>query len=157
MRRYIMEAGTDRIVTMIVMLSMLVIGCTGVRPANLGVKDGKLAPCPSSPNCVSSQSSEITHAIEPLFFTGTVTGAHAALRTVILSMKRSQIITDTDSYIHAEFTSAIFRFVDDVEFWFDENAKVIHVRSASRIGHSDLGVNRERVEEMRARWKAYGK
>jgi uncharacterized protein (DUF1499 family) len=139
------------------MLSMLVIGCTGVRPANLGIKDGKLAPCPSTPNCVSSQGSDKTHAIEPLLFTGNVTGAHAALRTIILSMKRSQIITDTDIYIHAEFTSAIFRFVDDVEFWFDENAKVIHVRSASRIGSSDLGVNRERVEEIRARWKESGK
>jgi uncharacterized protein (DUF1499 family) len=152
-----MEAGTDRIVTMIVMLSMLVIGCTGVRPADLGVKDGKLAPCPSSPNCVSSQGSDTAHAIDPLWFTGPVAGAHAALRTIILSMKRSQIITDTGSYIHAEFTSAIFRFVDDVEFWFDENAKVVHVRSASRIGHSDLGVNRERVEEIRARWKTSGR
>ena len=139
------------------LLSFSVIGCTGVRPANIGVKDGKLAPCPSSPNCVSSQSSDKAHAIEPLSFTGTVAGAHAALRTVILSMKRSQIITDTDSYIHAEFTSAIFRFVDDVEFWFDENAKVIHVRSASRIGNSDLGVNRERVEDIRAKWKASGR
>jgi uncharacterized protein (DUF1499 family) len=140
-----------------VMLSMLVIGCTGVRPANLGVKDGKLAPCPSSPNCVSSQGSDKAHEIDPLSFTGTVAGAHAALRTIVLSMKRSQIITDTNSYIHAEFTSAIFRFVDDVEFWFDDSAKVIHVRSASRIGRSDLGVNRERVEEIRARWKASGK
>ena len=139
------------------LLSFSVIGCTGVRPANLGVKDGKLAPCPSSPNCVSSQGSDTAHAIEPLSFTGTVAGAHAALRTIILSMKRSQIITDTDSYIRAEFTSAIFRFVDDTEFWFDDNAKVIHVRSASRIGHSDLGVNRERVEEIRARWKTSGK
>ncbi len=139
------------------LLSFSVIGCTGVRPVNLGVKDGKLAPCPSSPNCVSSQSSDKEHAIEPLSSAGTVGGARAALRTIILSMKRSQIITDTDSYIHAEFTSAIFRFVDDVEFWFDENEKVIHVRSASRIGHSDLGVNRERVEEIRARWKASGR
>ncbi len=139
------------------LLSFSVIGCTGVRPANLGVKDGKLAPCPSSPNCVSSQGSDTAHAIEPLSFTGTVAGAHAALRTIILSMKRSKIITDTDSYIRAEFTSAIFRFVDDVEFWFDGNAKVIHVRSASRIGHSDLGVNRERVEEIRARWKTSGR
>jgi len=152
-----MEAGPDRIVTMIVMTCMLVIGCTGVRPANLGVKDGKFAPCPSSPNCVSSQSMDKAHAIEPLSFIGTVAGAHAALRTIILGMKRSHIITDRDNYIHAEFTSAIFRFVDDVEFWFDENTKVIHVRSASRIGHSDLGVNRERVDEIRQRWKASGK
>ena len=152
-----MEAATDRIFALIIMLSMLVIGCTGVRPANLGIKDGKLAPCPSSPNCVSSQGSDKAHAIEPLSFTGTVAGAHEALRKIILSMKRSHIITDTGSYIHAEFTSAIFRFVDDVEFWFDESAKVIHVRSASRLGSSDLGVNRKRVEEIRARWTASGR
>ncbi len=138
-------------------LSFSMFGCTGVRPANLGVKDGKLAPCPASPNCVSSQSSDQEHAIEPLTFTGTATEAHAALGKIILGMKRSRIITDTNNYIHAEFTSAIFRFVDDVEFWFDENAKVIHVRSAARLGSSDLGVNRKRVEEIRARWKASGK
>jgi uncharacterized protein (DUF1499 family) len=141
----------------IVMVSMLLIGCTGVRPINLGIKDGKLAPCPSWPNCVSSQSADPEHAIKPLSYLGTATGAHEALRVIILGMKRSQIITDTDSYIHAEFTSAFFRFVDDTEFWFDENAKVIQVRSAARLGHSDLGINRKRVEEIRARWTASGK
>jgi len=139
------------------LLSFSVIGCTGVRPANLGIKDGKLAPCPASLNCVSSQSSDREHAVEPLSFAGMVTGAHEALRKIILNMKRSQIITDTDSYIHAEFTSALFRFVDDAEFQFDENSKLIHVRSASRLGSSDLGVNRKRVEEIRARWTASGR
>jgi uncharacterized protein (DUF1499 family) len=152
-----MEEATERILSSIVMVSMLVVGCAGVRPAGLGIKDGKLAPCPSTPNCVSSQSSEREHAVEPLMFARTVTAAHEALKKIILGMKRSQIITETGSYIHAEFTSAIFRFVDDVEFWFDENAKVIHVRSASRLGHSDLGVNRKRVEDIRARWNASGK
>jgi len=152
-----MEAGTDRLLSSIIIGSMLVTGCAGVRSATLGIKDGKLAPCPSTPNCVSSQSSDREHAVEPLSFAGTATGAHAALRQIILSMKRSQIIIETDSYSHAEFTSAIFRFVDDVEFWFDENEKVIHVRSASRVGNSDLGVNRKRVEEIRARWTASGR
>jgi uncharacterized protein (DUF1499 family) len=148
-----MDAGTERILSAIVVLSMLSIGCTGVRPVNLGIKDGKLAPCPSTPNCVSSQSSDREHAVEPLSFTGTSTEAHAGITKIILSMKRSRIITDTDSYIHAEFTSAVFRFVDDVEFQFDEGAKVIHVRSAARLGNSDLGVNRKRVENIRAQWK----
>jgi uncharacterized protein (DUF1499 family) len=149
-----MEVGIERILSAIAVLSMLCIGCTGVRPANLGIKDGKLAPCPSTPNCVSSQSSDREHFAEPLPFTGTATEAHAAITKVILSMKRSRIITDTDRYIHAEFTSAIFRFVDDVEFQFDEGAKLIHVRSAARLGYSDLGVNRKRVEDIRARWMA---
>ena len=152
-----MDAGTERILLSIAMLSLLIIGCTGVRPANLGIKDGKLAPCPSSPNCVSSQSADREHAVEPLSFVGSVTEAHDGIKKIILSMKRSRIITDTGTYIHAEFTSAIFRFVDDVEFWFDENTKLIQVRSAARVGHSDLGVNRKRIEEIRARWKALGK
>lgn len=149
-----MDAGTERILSAIVVLSMLSIGCTGVRPANLGIKDGKLAPCPSTPNCVSSQSPDREHAVEPLSFTGTAAEAHAGIMKIILDMKRSRIITDTNSYIHVEFTSAVFRFVDDMEFQFDEGAKLIHVRSAARLGHSDLGVNRKRVEDIRARWKA---
>jgi uncharacterized protein (DUF1499 family) len=149
-----MEAGTERILSAIVVLSMFCVGCTGVRPVNLGIKDGKLAPCPSTPNCVSSQSSDREHFVEPLSFTGTLAEAHAGITKIILSMKRSRIITDTDRYIHAEFTSAVFRFVDDVEFQFDEGAKVIHVRSAARLGHSDLGVNRKRIEDIQARWKA---
>lgn len=152
-----MDAGIERILSLLVMLSMLIIGCTGVRPVNLGIKDGKLAPCPSWPNCVSSQSTDREHAVEPLSFPGTVTEAREGIKKIILSMKRSRIITETDRYIHAEYTSAIFRFVDDVEFWFDESAKVIHVRSASRLGHGDLGVNRKRVEDIRAQWKASGK
>jgi len=152
-----MDAGTERILLSIAMLSLLIIGCTGVRPVNLGIHDGKLAPCPSSPNCVSSQSSDREHAVDPLSFTGTVAEAHDGIRKIILSMKRSRIITDTGTYIHAEFASAIFGFVDDVEFWFDESTKLIHVRSAARLGHSDLGVNRKRVEYIRAQWKALGK
>jgi uncharacterized protein (DUF1499 family) len=142
------------ILFLIPLLGFFVIGCTGVRPKDLGVREGKLAPCPATSNCVSSQSSDPIHAIEPLTISGPVTDAHAALKHILLGMKRTAIITETDTYIHAEFTSAIFRFVDDVEFWFDENGKVIHVRSASRLGQSDLGVNRKRVEDIRARWKA---
>jgi uncharacterized protein (DUF1499 family) len=129
-----MDAGTERICSSIVMLITLVAGCTGVRPANLGIKDGKLQPCPSSPNCVSSQSIDRGHVIEPLSFPGTVAGAHAELKKIILSMKRSRIVAETDSYIHAEFSSAVFRVVDDVECWFDESAKRIHIRSAARLG-----------------------
>ncbi len=147
-----METGTEHICSSIVMLIILIAGCTGMRPANLGTKDGKLLPCPSSPNCVSSQSIDRGHAIEPLSFPGTVAEAHAGIKKIILGMKRSRIVSETDYYIHAEFSSAVFRFVDDVEFWFDESAKLIHVRSAARLGYSDLGVNRKRVEDIRSRW-----
>lgn len=152
-----MDAETGKILSSFIMLSVLMTGCSGVRPGNLGVRDNRFAACPPTPNCVSSQSTDREHAIEPLSVTGTVAESHADLKKIILGMKRSKIITETDSYIHAEFTSAIWRFVDDVEFWFDGGTKVIHVRSASRLGHSDLGVNRKRIEEIRTRWKASGK
>lgn len=140
------------ILFLIPVLSIFAISCTGVRPTNLGVKEGRLAPCPASPNCVSSQSRDKEHAIEPFPFTGDVAKAHEELERVLFGMKRALIISETDNYIHAEFTSALFRFVDDVEFLFDEKGSLIHVRSASRMGTSDMGVNRKRVETIRALW-----
>ena len=141
----------------LLMLSVLMIGCSSVRPTNLGVKEGLLAPCPTTPNCVSSQSVDQEHAIAPLPYRENVSDTIADLKKVILAMKRTEIVVATDSYLHAEFTSAVFRFVDDVEFLCDDRAKLIHVRSASRVGRSDFGVNRKRVEEIRARWNASGK
>jgi len=126
---------------------------SGNRPSNLGVTDGKLAACPSSPNCVSSQApkADEEHSTDPLPYTKSPAETIEALKSVIESMERTQIITEESNYLYAEFTSALMGFVDDVEFYVDEDAKVIHVRSASRLGKSDLGVNRKRVEEIRAK------
>lgn len=131
----------------------LLIGCQGTRPANLGMKDGTLAPCPSSPNCVSSQSSDDAHRVAPLTYSGRAADAMKKLTAVVQTFPRTSVITISDSYLYAEVTSLIFRFVDDVEFVIDD-AKVIHVRSASRLGTFDLGVNRTRVEEIRRLWNA---
>jgi len=138
-----------KIFSSLLSLGILFAGCTGTRPLNLGVHDGKLAPCPATPNCVSSQSTDKEHAVEPIRFSGTSADAMADLKKAISGMPRAQIATITDTYIHAEFTSALFRFVDDAEFWLDTDTKTIHVRSASRMGSSDLGVNRKRIEELR--------
>lgn len=108
-----------------------------------------LDPCPRSPNCVSSLSEDTAHRVEPLASRGDAGEAMAALRGVVEAMPRSRIVTATDTFLRAEFRSMIFRFVDDVEFELDAQAGVVHVRSASRIGHSDLGVNRRRVERIR--------
>jgi uncharacterized protein (DUF1499 family) len=131
--------------------ALFVAGCSGVR-ANLGMKDGRLAPCPASLNCVSSQSSDRDHAVEPLTYGGAASSAMEDLKFVLRGMKRARIVTEQDLYLHAEFTSALFRFVDDVEFFINEPLQTIEVRSASRVGRSDLGVNRKRVEEIRVRW-----
>ena len=143
--------------SVIIVVCIFMAGCSGVRPTDLGVKDGRLASCPSSPNCVSSQSRDPEHAVAPLSYTESAPRAMADLKKVILGMKRAKIVEESDSYIHAEFTSALWRFVDDVEFYFDEGLKVIQVRSASRLGKSDFKVNRKRVEEIRAAWSALGK
>ncbi|BAY11011.1 DUF1499 domain-containing protein [Calothrix sp. NIES-2098] len=124
----------------------------GKRPNNLGVNNGKLAPCPSSPNCVSSQCTDAVHQIAPLTFTSTPEQAIANLKTIIESLPRTQIISESPDYLYAEFKSALMGFVDDVEFYVDRNANVIQVRSASRLGQSDLGVNRQRIETIRAKF-----
>jgi uncharacterized protein (DUF1499 family) len=120
----------------------------GKRPDNLGIKDGKLTPCPGTPNCVNSQSDKPQSKIEPL-----PPVSIAELKKVIESMERTKIIEETNNYLYAEFKSKLMGYVDDVEFYLDEGANVIHVRSASRLGKSDLGVNRQRVEEIRAKLK----
>jgi len=124
----------------------------GKRPSNLGVSNGQLAPCPNSPNCVSSQSTDVLHTIAPLTFTSTPEEAIANLKKIIESLPRTKIITESQDYLYAEFKSALLGFVDDVEFYLDRNANVIQVRSASRLGQSDLGVNRKRIETIRAKF-----
>lgn len=123
----------------------------GKRPNNLGVRDGKLAPCPNSPNCVSSQSTDAVHQIAPLTFNTSPEQAIANLKSIIQSLPRTTIITESQDYIYAEFKTALMGFVDDVEFYLDRSANVIQVRSASRLGQSDLGVNRKRIETIRAK------
>lgn len=123
----------------------------GTPPTNLGVHSGELPPCPSTHNCVNSQSLDAKHKIAPLTYDSSPQAALANLKTVIQSFKRTKVITATDNYLYVEFTIPIVGFVDDVEFFLDEDAKVIHVRSASRLGESDLGVNRRRIETIRAK------
>jgi uncharacterized protein (DUF1499 family) len=114
------------------------------RPDNLGVRDGRLAPCKRSPNCVSSQAepSDREHYIAP------IRGSIAAARSVIESLPRTQVVRVEKSYLYAEFRTRLLRYVDDVELFFD--GQVLQVRSCSRLGRRDFGVNRERVEQLRA-------
>jgi uncharacterized protein (DUF1499 family) len=114
------------------------------RPDNLGVRDGKLAACKRSPNCVSSQAnpSDLEHYIAPIH------GSMAAVRKAVESMPRTTIISEKPDYLYVEFRTRLLRYVDDVEFYFD--GTVIHVRSCARLGRRDFGVNRKRVEELRA-------
>lgn len=123
----------------------------GTKPTNIGIESGKLTPCPTSPNCVSSQSQDAEHKIDPLTYKSSPQEAMANLKTTIENMEKTKIITETDNYLYAEFTSKLMGFVDDVEFFLDESANVIQIRSASRLGESDLGVNRQRIETIRGK------
>jgi uncharacterized protein (DUF1499 family) len=114
------------------------------RPDNLGVRDGRLAPCKRSPNCVSSQASpsDLEHYIAP------IRGAMASAREAVKAMPRATIVEEKENYLYAEFRTKLLRYVDDVELFFD--GQVLHVRSCSRLGRRDFGVNRKRVEALRA-------
>jgi len=109
-----------------------------------------LAPCPSSPNCVSTQAQDEGHAIAPFRYRKSRAEAKEALKEAIRSLPRMQLVEEDEIYLHYEATSLLLRFVDDVEFLFDDQAKIIHFRSASRTGYGDLGVNRKRMEQVRA-------
>ena len=124
---------------------------SGKRPADLGVKNGNLKAPPSSPNAVSSQATGGYHRIAPLAYGGSQEQAMKALKAIIENAPNTRIVETKPDYLYAEYTSALMGFVDDVEFYLPANARIIHVRSASRLGHSDLGANRKRIETIRAR------
>lgn len=132
-------------------LFIMLTGCSGTRP-ELGINDGQLKPCPKTPNCVNSQARDQKHSIQPLNYTDTQQEAQDRLLQILTSEKRARILITQQDYIRAHFTSALFRFIDDVEFYFPESRdgeKIIHVRSAARLGHSDFGTNRKRIEKIR--------
>lgn len=144
----------------LVLISVLLLtGCKGVIP-KLGIENGQLSPCPATPNCVSSQATDEKHFIEPILSTGKLLEVKSHILKILNESKSAKIIETKDDYIRAEFTSKLFRFVDDVEFYFPDTKSTemtIHVRSASRVGHSDFGVNRKRIEQIRSKFKVISK
>lgn len=118
------------------------------RPENLGLQDGQLSPCPESPNCVCSQCDSLDHQMNPWDYSGSTADAMTDLKSSISILPRTQIVEADDDYLYAESKSLLFRFVDDVEFFIDDIEKKIHFRSASRVGRSDLGVNRKRMKKL---------
>jgi uncharacterized protein (DUF1499 family) len=115
----------------------------------LGISENHLTSCPASPNCVVSQNGDEKHAIEPIPYNGDRDAAKETLLKVLTVVPRTEVVEETDNYIHALSKSRIFKFTDDVEFYFPTDENVIHVRSASRVGESDLGVNKRRIEQIR--------
>jgi uncharacterized protein (DUF1499 family) len=141
-------------IVIILAVTAAIVDLEGERPNNLGTKNGKLSDCPASPNCISSQAENPSQSITPLTYTGTTAEAARVLREIVGSMNGATIVTEKANYLHVEFKIAILGFVDDVEFYFDEEDHKIQMRSASRTGNWDLGVNRRRLEALTRRWVA---
>ena len=117
--------------------------CAGDTPENLGVYENKLAPCPNSPNCVSSFDTKAPHSVKP------IKADLEQIEKILISLNNANIVARYNNYMRAEFKSPLMGFVDDIEFLYDELENISQVRSASRIGYSDLGTNRRRVEKIR--------
>ncbi len=129
---------------------------SGKRPANLGVREGRLAQCKRTPNCVSSQADrgDRGHYIEPIAFAGAPADAMAALRRALEAAPGVRIVEAQPDYLYAECRSRVMGFVDDVEFALDAAGRVFHLRSAARMGRRDFGVNRARIESLRRAFAA---
>ena len=130
---------------------LYVISFSGQAPTNIGVVDGKLAACPDSPNCVSTQATDSEQKMSPIALATTDTNQAAIkkIKSVIdKHFSRAKLISEKENYLHYEFTSLIFRFVDDVEFYVNTDKQQIDFRSAARVGHSDLGKNRKRMQKI---------
>lgn len=131
----------------------------GTRPEDLGVRDGRLAPCKSTPNCVSSrtnQAADPDHYVAPIALRTDPARGWSALVEIVRTGARARIVAEQPGYLRAEYASRVLAFVDDVEFQLDAGAKLVHVRSASRLGRRDFGVNRERIEAIRAQLATAG-
>ncbi|HEU0298388.1 MAG TPA: DUF1499 domain-containing protein [Longimicrobium sp.] len=134
---------------------LLLAGC--YPPArSLAPPGGALRPCPPTPNCVSTEAADARHGIPALPYAGTPRDAHERARAALLAEPRTRIVTERPGYLHAEARSRLWRFVDDVEVVVDSAAGVVRFRSASRVGRSDLGVNRARMQRFGERFRASG-
>ena len=137
------------IVSIVMLLGLAMLSFNSGTPPTLGVAEGKLAPCLTSPNCVSTQTESEAHQLPPVSWSGGREDAVARIKEVVgRDFPRARLIDEGPGYLRFEFRSLIFRFVDDVEFYIEEAAAEIHFRSASRVGHSDLGANKSRMQKI---------
>ena len=130
-------------------MSITLFSCTGQKPDDLGVFDNQFSPCPESPNCVSSDAEDDAHNIEVFKLNPDYKNNWQAIYETVSSLTRTKVITFNQHYIHAECSSAFFGFVDDLQLHLREQEEYVAVKSAARLGHSDFGVNRKRVNHLR--------
>jgi len=130
-------------------LGLMVLSWTAQKPDGLGVVNGRLAKCPDTPNCVSSQSESEAQRMPAIEFAGPAADQVEKIKLVVANkFPRAKLVSESEYYLHFEFRSLVFRFVDDVEFLVDDEQSLIHFRSAARVGHSDMGTNRKRMSRF---------
>ncbi len=154
--------GKKMLVTILLLIGLPLLALIGLgilshlSNPGVGIEDGTLRPCPDSPNCICSEpytETDAAHQISPVKLSGKNIAAPWKLLKQAVIEQGGVIITEREDYLHAEFTSPVFRFVDDLELRMDRQNRTVHIRSASRVGRSDLGANRKRVEAI---WKKIG-
>jgi uncharacterized protein (DUF1499 family) len=143
----------QRLRPVLLVLPLALAGCHRV-PVGLAGAGEALRSCPGTPNCVSTEAADRRHAMAPLPFQGSARVAQARAKAALLQEPRTRIVEEQPGYLRAEARSRVFRFVDDVEVLVDSSAKLVRFRSASRVGRSDLGVNRARMERFSQRFRA---
>jgi len=126
-----------------------VIGCGDQSSMDNASQVDRLAPCPASPNCVSTEATDQRHSIAPFKLTNTGSETWAEIRSAVLSLPRTKITAEREHYLHAECRSAVLGFVDDLEVQMHPPKNLLALRSASRMGHYDFGANRRRAEKLR--------
>ena len=138
-------------------IAIIVVNVMSKPATTLGVQDGMLAPCPDSPNCVSTQAEDDGHAIEPIQFICSSDAALKYAKEALLSMPRVALVEEGPNYLRATATPLLMRYVDDMEIYCDSSSQVLHFRSASRLGYSDMGANRKRMEAFRLKFEEISK
>ncbi|AEV35097.1 protein containing DUF1499 [Pseudovibrio sp. FO-BEG1] len=158
----IMFKGLSKMAVIAILLVALVVGVTvkliwqnSKVPEYVGVHDGQFAPLPNSPNAVSSQAQDASRHVEPLPMLATFGATQAALTNTLEEMGKNKISKVDGPYLHAVFTSAQMGYNDDVELWIDEQDRVVHYRSQSRVGYSDMGANRARYDRFRSIYSTF--
>ena len=133
----------------VIMMSITLFSCAGQTPKDIGVFNNKFSPCPESPNCVSSDANDKDHFIQVFKLNQSLENNWKNIFDMVSSLSRTKIISFNEQYIHAECSSAIFGFVDDLQLHLRKKDEIVAVKSASRLGYSDFGVNRRRVTDLR--------
>jgi len=141
------------IIASIFILTIIFFYLNERQPSTLGIRDGKFPQCPNRPNCVNSQSKEGIHRIDPIVYRRTEDPIPILTKIIRDNFPTARIVKEKENYLHVEFRSQWFRFVDDTEFYYNPSSAAIHVKSTSRVGYYDFDVNRKRIEQIRILFK----